>query len=106
VHTVGRVYALDEAYVDEKLEIKKSDDDKVSEPDIDKESMLKESFGQIDTRYRMHSIRAVKTGFGCATNKRELQRASARSATWDMMPKKVETTVRYQLAEHPLSRTN
>jgi hypothetical protein len=38
VHAVGKAYALDEAYVDEKLETKGSDDDKVSEPDIDKES--------------------------------------------------------------------
>jgi uncharacterized protein len=39
VDTVGRVYALDEAYVDEKLATKGSEDGKVSEPDIDKESI-------------------------------------------------------------------
>lgn len=36
---VGRVYALDEAYVDEKLATKGPEDGKVSEPDIDKESI-------------------------------------------------------------------
>lgn len=39
MRAVGKAYALDEAYVKEKQEIKGSDGDKVSEPDIDKASI-------------------------------------------------------------------